>query len=162
MCAGSAGRWSVVLVDTTVWIDWLRGLKTDAASLLDELLEDGEAALAPVILQEILQGAASPRALHTLESRFGALPMLAADVSTYAEAGALYSRCRWRGYTPRSPHDCLIAQLAIENQLPLLHNDRDFKQFAQVEPKLLFWRDMRLKTCPPVPTGRHSYPILPP
>ena len=48
----------MVLVDTTVWIDWLRTLETAAAAELDRLLEEGEAALAPVILQELLQGAA--------------------------------------------------------------------------------------------------------
>jgi len=129
----------MVLVDTTIWIDWLRGRKADKTSLLDTLLDEGEAALAPVIYQEILQGAASPRALRTLKKQFGALPMVAISVATYAGAGMLYARCRWRGYTPRSPHDCLIAQLAIENLLPLLQNDRDFAHIAEVEPKLALW-----------------------
>jgi len=129
----------MVLVDTTIWIDWLRDRKTDGASLLDTLLDEGEAALAPVIYQEILQGATSPQALRTLENQFGALQLLITGVSTYAGAGALYARCRWRGYTPRSPHDCLIAQLAIENRLPLLQDDRDFEHIVEVEPKLVLW-----------------------
>ncbi len=48
----------------------------------------------------------------------------------------LYARCRWKGITPRSPHDSLIAQLAIEHRPPLLQDDRDFKQIARVEPAL--------------------------
>lgn len=132
----------MVLVDTTVWIDWLRATATHATRRLDELLDEGEAALAPVILQELLQGAASPRALRTLREEFEDLPMLMPrpGTTTYAAAGALYARCRWRGYTPRSPHDCLIAQLAIEHQAPLLHDDRDFERIAEVESKFVAWR----------------------
>ncbi len=132
----------MILVDTTVWIDWLRATPTPATGRLAALLEDGEAALAPVILQELLQGAASPRALLTLRRQFEALPMLMprAGTATYAEAGTLYARCRWQGVTPRSPHDCLIAQLAIERQVALLHDDRDFEQIARVQPALMLIR----------------------
>lgn len=126
----------MTLVDTTVWIDWLRGSSTRSTCLLDSLLEEGDALLAPLILQEILQGARSEAALKTLQRQFMALPMLRPDVATHAAAGALYARCRWQGITPRSPHDCLIAQLAIENDLPLLHADRDFEALARVNPKL--------------------------
>ncbi len=97
----------MILVDTTVWIDWLRATPTPATGRLAALLDDGEAALAPVILQELLQGAASPRALLTLRRQFEALPMLMprAGTATYAEAGTLYSRCRWQGVTPHRPLD---------------------------------------------------------
>jgi hypothetical protein len=56
--------------------------------------------------------------------------------ATDADAGMLYARCRWKGITPRSPHDSLIAQLAIEHRPPLLQDDRDFEQIARVEPAL--------------------------
>ncbi len=126
----------MVLVDSTVWIDWLRARPSAAVARLERLLEDGEALLAPVILQEILQGARSPRALATLRAELGALPMLAAGVATYAEAGALYARCRWRGITIRSPHDCLIARIAVEHGVALLHDDADFERLQAVEPRL--------------------------
>lgn len=128
----------MVLVDSTVWIDWLRGRPSAATRLLERLLDDAEALIAPVILQEILQGAASAPALRTLRRRFGALPLLEpkAGGGTHAEAGALYARCRWAGITPRSPHDCLIAQLAVENSVALLHDDRDFERIAEVEQRL--------------------------
>lgn len=131
----------MVLVDTTVWIDWLRRKPTAAAEGLRILLGRGQAAIAPVILQELLQGASSADALKTLRTRFEALPMLKSrpGVVTYAEAGSLYARCRWAGYTPRSPHDCLIAQLAIEHRVPLLHDDRDFDRIAGIEPRLVSW-----------------------
>jgi hypothetical protein len=59
----------VVLVDTTVWIDFLRGDGSSAVSALRQLLEEGEACLAPVVLQELLQGAASQRPAATLRGR---------------------------------------------------------------------------------------------
>lgn len=45
-------------------------------------------------------------------------------------------RSRQQGYTPRSPHDCLVARIAIEHRAPLLHGDRDFEAIAEVESRL--------------------------
>ncbi|MGN2392620.1 type II toxin-antitoxin system VapC family toxin [Pelomicrobium sp. G1] len=126
----------MILVDTSVWIDWLRRKATAAARALDQLLDQEDLALAPVVLQELLQGARGPRELEVLRSHFASLPMLQASADTYAAAGALYARCRWEGFTPRSPHACLIACLAIEHRAALLHDDRDFEPLARVEPKL--------------------------
>jgi len=135
----------VTLVDSTVWIDLLRAAGGRPVALLRELLDKGEAAVAPVIVQEILQGAASPESLERLREHFLALPMLipASLAATYAAAGALYARCRWQGITPRSPHDCLIAQLALEHGVALLHDDRGFEQIARVEPALILLKDLR-------------------
>lgn len=52
----------------------------------------------------------------------------------------LFARCRWQGITPRSPHDCLIACLAVQHATPLLHDDRDFEQLALVESALVLTR----------------------
>ena len=57
-------------------------------------------------------------------------------VATFGDAARLYARCRRAGVTVRSTIDCLIAQIAIENDLALLHNDRDFKRMAKVAPEL--------------------------
>jgi predicted nucleic acid-binding protein len=132
----------VILVDTGVWIALLR--KQDSASVarLRQLLIDGDAVIAPVIAQELLQGAASQAQLERLRTHFLALPMLIPRdlATTHAAAGALYARCRWAGITPRSPHDCLIAQTAIEHDVTLLHDDSDFEFIAGVEPKLRLLR----------------------
>ena len=132
----------MVLVDSTVWIDLLRGTSRAPVERLRRLLTQGDACVAGVIVQELLQGAASPTHRERLQHRFLALPLLSTRPhgQTHAAAGALYARCRWAGVTPRSPHDCLIAQLAIEHQLPLLHDDRDFEQLATVEPLLRLLR----------------------
>lgn len=128
----------MVLVDTTIWIDLLRGRAAAPVLLLKRLLQAGEAAIAAVILQELLQGASSPENFDRLHKHFSALLQLEPKPrgATHAAAAALYARCRWRGLTPRSPHDCLIAQLAIEHGVPLLQDDRDFEALARVEPKL--------------------------
>ena len=128
----------MVLVDTTVWVDLLRDRATAPVSLLKRLLHAGEAAIAPVILQELLQGASTQENFVKLSKHFLALPLLEARTqgTTHVAAAKLYARCRWQGLTPRSPHDCLIAQLAIEHGVPLLHDDRDFEALARVEPKL--------------------------
>ncbi len=128
----------MVLVDTTVWIDFLRGHEGGKAKRLRDLLEDGEVVCAPVILQEILQGAASPEKLEVLRRDLSILPMFGGTAATYANAGALYARCRWRGITVRSPHDCLIAQIALEHDLPLLHDDADYERLKTVEQRLRF------------------------
>ncbi len=62
--------------------------------------------------------------------------MLALSLDACLAAGTLYARCRWHGITPRRPHDCLIAQHALEAGVPLLQADRDFARLAQVEPAL--------------------------
>lgn len=128
----------MALVDSTVWIDLLRGNDSPAVMTLRRLLAEGQAVTAPVILQEVLQGASSPANFQRLREHFLALPMVepAPGGVTHAAAGELYARCRWQGVTPRSPHDCLIAQLAIEHDLPLLHDDRDFVALAGIDGRL--------------------------
>jgi predicted nucleic acid-binding protein len=128
----------VVLVDTTVWIELLHGRVSAPVSRLKRLLQAGEAAVAPVIVQELLQGASNAESFERLRRHFAALPLLEPKPrgTTHVGAAALYARCRWQGLTPRSPHDCLIAQLAIEHRVPLLHDDRDFEVLARIEPKL--------------------------
>ena len=131
---------TVVLVDSSVWIDLLRDVQTAQTFALRQLLPIGEAALAPVIYQEILQGAASPERFTRLKRYFRTLPFLnpVHPVETWEAAADLYVRCRLRGFTPHSPHDCLVARIAVEHKVPLLHDDRDFEALAGVEPRLKF------------------------
>jgi hypothetical protein len=128
----------VLLVDSPVWIDLLRGRATAAVARLRAVIEAEEAAVAPVIVQEVLQGARDEAAFRKLAVHFMALPMLgAAEPLVLAHAAArLYARARWQGITPRSPHDCLIAAIAVAERVPLLHDDADFARLARVEPRL--------------------------
>jgi predicted nucleic acid-binding protein len=82
--------------------------------------------------------AASPSSFATLRNYFGTLPFLlpAHPIETYAAAAELYLTCRRIGVTPRSPHDCLVARIATEHSVALLHDDREFEALANVEKGL--------------------------
>ena len=127
------------LVDTSVWIDFLRGRRARHVDVLKALLEGDETVgTSPLVLQEILQGADSEARFETWRGYFAELACyVPLDlVTTHVAAARLYQRCRRMGKTPRSSNDCLIAQVAIDEQLILVHNDRDFDNIAAVEPAL--------------------------
>ncbi len=129
-----------MLVDSSVWISFLRGDPAAEVDLLTSALDRGDPVwLAPPILQEVLQGADSPERFARWDRVIGDLPMLTGpDAPAAARSAAhLYARCRWAGVTPRSANDCLIAVYAIGAGMPLLHRDRDFPAIARVEPKLV-------------------------
>ena len=128
----------MILVDSTVWIDLLRNRPTTQAARLRRLVEIGGAAAAPVIVQEVLQGAADRRAFAKLRQYFLGIPLAGTSriVELHVAAAELYARARWRAITPRSAHDCLIATIAVEANMPLLHDDRDFERLAGIEPRL--------------------------
>lgn len=125
----------MVLVDTSVWINLFRDRNTAPTGRLRELLDEQRGfAIAPVIMQEILQGAADEREFALLSEYFSTQRVLISEdpLRTHSHAARLYFDCRRRGFTPRSSIDCLIAQIAIEHGVPLLHDDRDFDGIAKV------------------------------
>lgn len=117
----------------------MRGRSTPVVARLRELIEEEEAALAPVVMQEILQGARDERAFRKLADEFRQLPMLGlGDPLVLATSAArLYAQARWHGITPRSPHDCLIAAIALTERVPLLADDIDFERLREAEPRLV-------------------------
>ncbi len=127
------------LVDTSVWINYFRENENPAtlylANLLDENLPFG---ITSIIYQEILQGAATEKDLNTLTDYFSTQHFFNPkdDLASYQKAAKLYFNCRKKGITIRSSIDCLIAQIAIEHKLILLHNDRDYVQISRVAPAL--------------------------
>ena len=127
------------LVDTSVWVDYLRGKATPQVRTLKELLAGEEiVGVAPIILQEILQGADSDQRFEKWRKYFAGLCCYVPtdSVESYVAAARLYQVCRRAGKTPRSSNDCLIAQIAIEHKLALLQDDRDFVAIAAVSPEL--------------------------
>jgi len=129
----------VWLVDTSVWIGFLRGDDVPAVGRLRRRLTRGEpVALTPVIYQERLQGADSEARFVRFQEHFGSQRFVvpADPVGAAAEAALIYFRCRRAGITVRSTIDCAIVQVALEHQLLLLHNDRDFVQIGGVIPEL--------------------------
>lgn len=129
----------MLLVDSSVWIDVVRGTDTDGARFLEQRDEE-DLAVAGVIFQEVLQGVTDEAVYERLRGMFmGMLLLEPRDFSTYEIAAQLFRRGRARGLTIRKPADCLIAALALEHGALLVHNDRDFLALAQVEPSLLVY-----------------------
>ena len=127
------------LVDTTVWIDFLRGNDTQAVEMLKGLLRHSRSyGICDQILMELLQGARDEQGFTTLGEYLGCQPFyeFVDSRQSHVDAAAIYARCRRRGSTIRSAFDCLIAQCAIEHNLTLLHHDRDFLALAEVVPDL--------------------------
>ena len=127
------------LVDTSAWVDYLGERTTKAAGLLAEVLDRGVPfGITASIYQELLQGAASEKDFERLAEYLGTQLFHHPEdpIDSYRQAALLYYRCRRAGVTIRSTIDCLIARQAIEGDLFLLHNDRDFTNMARVIPEL--------------------------
>jgi predicted nucleic acid-binding protein/Arc/MetJ family transcription regulator len=132
-------RLALYLVDTSAWIDYLEGRETEVAGRLGEVLDLGSPfGIAGVIYQEVLQGVSSQREFDDLTEYLGYQRFYhpGDTVESYREAAYLYFRCRREGVTVRSAIDCLIARIAIEHDLLLLHSDRDFERMVEVVPEL--------------------------
>ncbi len=127
----------LVLVDTSVWIDFFRRPPGRAGETLRRLIGAGEPlALTGIILTEILQGLT--RNLELIERYLSHWDVLEArGRETYQEAARIYRRARSRAITP-STFDVLIAAIAIENRAVLFSCDLDFVRLAQVAPLKLF------------------------
>lgn len=129
----------MILVDTSVWISFIRGTSADAVQRLRAALDRGVAlAITPLIYQEILQGARDDRSFRDYRTYFGGQRFLHPSdaVQSHERAARLYSDCRRAGLTVRSSNDCLIAQIALDHDVPLLHDDHDFEVIARVAPAL--------------------------
>ena len=127
------------LVDTSVWVDYIRGRGHSHVRFLKDLLSNPLAvSITPLIYMEILQGARDHESYDRLLSYFSGQQFVDFDqpAASHAAAARIYLDCRSRGVTVRSSVDCLIAQCAVECDLTLLHHDRDFRHIASVVPAL--------------------------
>jgi predicted nucleic acid-binding protein len=127
----------LIVVDTSVLIAFLRGLRTPTAERLRELELTGEPFALPVICcQEVLQGAKDEREWQVLHDYLSSQWLLAPSDpwECHRAAARIYFDCRRRGTTVRSAVDCLIAQLVIDNAGILLHDDADFERIRAVRP----------------------------
>lgn len=125
----------MILVDTSVLISFLKGIDTKPARKFKRMLKQKiPFAITPFIFQEILQGAKSEQEYALLKTYFETQHFIHPlhPVETFAQAAGIYVACRKKGITIRSSIDCLIAQIAIEHDLLLLHNDSDFAAIARV------------------------------
>ena len=128
----------MLLVDSSVWIDWLRGSDTDAVRFVQARESREDLALTQMIYLEVLQGVSSQRQFAATQKVLGAQSMLLPQdgMETFEAAAQLYRQARTQGLTIRKSTDCLIAAIALEHGALLVHNDRDFLALAQALPQL--------------------------
>ena len=115
----------MILVDTSAWVEFLRGTGSPACNRVDELLA-GDIATCQPIRMELLAGARDERHLRDLRGLLARATILPTLPTDYEDAAGLYRTCRRRGETVRRLIDCLIAVHAIREGVPLLHADADF------------------------------------
>lgn len=131
----------MVLVDTSVLIDYLRGAENAGVVLFQQILDNAiPFGLSQLTYLEVLQGARTEKDFKTVKSylethRFFGLQD---EKESYAAAARIYFDCRKKGIMINSTIDCLIAQTAIENDLALLHNDADFDRMRKAAPLKIY------------------------
>jgi predicted nucleic acid-binding protein len=122
----------MVIVDTTVWIDYLRGTENPEASWLVWRLQQQSLGLTDLILCEVLQGIRDPRILAQVRNDLLQFHVFHAGGTELAiVATQNYQILRARGHTVRKTIDCLIATFCLEAGHALLHRDCDFDVFEK-------------------------------
>lgn len=132
----------MILVDTSVLIDFLKGVGTPATGRLARAIAEGVPyGITSIVYQEVLQGAATRADFDRLRSYLGTQKFyeLTQGLSSYTEAARIFFDCRRAGLTVSSTADCLIAQTALEHGAALLHSDKDYLSILKVRSKLRFW-----------------------
>jgi len=125
----------VILVDSSVLIDFLEGRENSPVNRFIEILDRGiPFGISPITILEVLQGAATDKDFSTLRDYLGTQTVydLEGGLGSYAGAAKIFFNLRRKGMSVQSSMDCLIAQTAIEHGLLLLHNDSDFDRIAGV------------------------------
>ena len=130
----------MMLIDTSVWIDFFNGLETDTTTVLEKLIwSEEDVYVSDYILTELLQGFKADKEFELAQKYLRQFPFAKLyNTDSYIKAAQIYRQCRKKGITIRKTADCIIAQTAIENSLFLLHNDSDFDLIAKVCPLKIY------------------------
>ena len=121
----------MILVDSSVWIDFFRGNATPASEMLDSLLGKESIATGDLILAEVLQGFVAERDFNQARKLLTSLQVLnLAGPDIAIQAAMNFRKLRARGVTVRKTIDTFIATHCIESGLTLLYSDRDFDPFV--------------------------------
>jgi predicted nucleic acid-binding protein len=121
----------MILVDSSVWIDYFRGRQTREAAQLDALLGVEPVAIGDLMLAEVLQGFVDDATFRRALALFEPVPVLAIGGRDIAvQAARNFRSLRARGVTVRKTIDTLIATRCIHDGLPMLFSDRDFDPFV--------------------------------
>jgi predicted nucleic acid-binding protein len=129
----------MILIDTSILTGYFKGIKGEPYDKLDSLIDQSiPVGICNQVYQEVFQGAKNEKEFGILAEYLNSMDFydLLYGKKSYENAAWLYLKCRKAGITPRSTIDILIAQIAIDNNLLLFHNDKDFVQISQVVPDL--------------------------
>lgn len=122
----------MILVDSSVWIDYFRGTSTPQTDRLDAILGDEPVVMGDLILAEVLQGFVPDREFNAARKLLTSLDVVALGGEGVAiEAAKNHRKLRALGVTVRKTIDTLIATHCILNGYALLHSDRDFDAFEK-------------------------------
>lgn len=125
----------MILVDTSVWIDFFAGRRLPHTRVLERSIEaDDDLALCGLILTETLQGIRNDRDYERTRAKLRSLLLLPMEESIFVKGAEIYRAMRKRGLTIRRTNDCLIAAVALSFEVPLLHADVDFDRIGRVFP----------------------------
>ena len=121
----------MILVDTSVWIDFFAGRDLPHVATLEQFIHDSQdIALCGIILTEILQGIANDTTHRRVRRYLVPLILLPMPEAVFVRAADIYRRLRKQGTTIRKTNDCIIAATVLEHHCRLLHNDKDFAPIA--------------------------------
>jgi predicted nucleic acid-binding protein len=122
----------LILVDSSVWIDYFKGTITAQTEMLDRLLGEEPLAIGDLILTEVLQGFDNDRDFNNARKMLTSLKVVELGGREIAiQAAKNFRALRRLGVTVRKTIDTVIATRCIEGGYELLHSDRDFDPFAQ-------------------------------
>ncbi|MGL6342810.1 MAG: type II toxin-antitoxin system VapC family toxin [Waterburya sp.] len=121
----------MLLIDTSVWIKLFRNPDDDFKQTLIEAIDGQDYYLSRFTQTELLQGARNEKEWTELNNYLSTQDYIAPGIQSWSHAARIYYELRRKGITVRNTIDCLIAASAIEHDLLLLHDDRDFEAIAQ-------------------------------
>jgi predicted nucleic acid-binding protein len=122
----------MLLIDTSVWISVFRDRSGQVRQQLEILIDERNVLISRFTQLELLQGSLNEKEWTLLSTYLETQDYIELTAHSWQAAARIYYDLRRQGLTVRSPIDCCIAQAALENDLLLIHNDRDFETIAQV------------------------------
>lgn len=122
----------MIIVDSSVWIDYFNGKKTGQTDWFDSALGSTPVIMGDLILTEVLQGFQNNKEFKVAKELLLGMPfmpMVGRDIAL--KSAENYRALRKRGVTPRKTIDVIIGTFCVHYQLPLLHDDRDFDPMVE-------------------------------
>jgi predicted nucleic acid-binding protein len=124
----------MIIVDTSVWIDVLKDKSGLIVERFNSIVGSDDILFCRFVQLELLQGAKDEHEWKRLDEYLETQYFLETGEKTWRQAAYIYFDLRRKGLTVRSPIDCCIAQIAIENNVSLIHRDQDFVRIKDHYP----------------------------